>query len=154
NDIQYLIKWKDYEEDQNTWEFVDNILDKELINTYWDSKYDNGMSFVQMKRLIDEGEMFSRPSSTGNRNKTRSRGLRPPGHDIPQFYDPDWDPCIDNVVSMFRDPSDDELYVVLSWKLGKLRRKHTIHTMAEVRRRCPQKIIEFFESRSAFKYDE
>ncbi|CAG8581024.1 6036_t:CDS:2, partial [Paraglomus occultum] len=36
--IQYLIKWKGYPTEQNTWEYRDNVYCESLLGKYWDSK--------------------------------------------------------------------------------------------------------------------
>ena len=35
DDLQYLVKWKNYPASQNTWESYDNFDDVNIIRTYW-----------------------------------------------------------------------------------------------------------------------
>ncbi|CAG8499545.1 9693_t:CDS:2 [Acaulospora colombiana] len=131
NHIQYLIKWKYYGEDENTWEPVNNMwatVDENLIKTYWDSRYENDAPIGLVSDDEDDGEVITRatftPTSTTNRrggNKSRRKlRKRPPGHNIPRFFEPEWDPYVDRIVSMFRDPSDGELYAVVNYLQGLL----------------------------------
>jgi len=57
---QYLIRWKDYDEDADTWEYVKNLDCADKLNEYWETK--NGANqincFAQQRRF--------EPSEGGN----------------------------------------------------------------------------------------
>ncbi|KAI7871202.1 hypothetical protein BDF14DRAFT_1764296 [Spinellus fusiger] len=47
NSIDYLIKWKNYEDDQNTWENESNIFCDDLVKIYWTSKKTTKKDFLR-----------------------------------------------------------------------------------------------------------
>ncbi|RHZ79492.1 hypothetical protein Glove_144g19 [Diversispora epigaea] len=142
NRIQYLIKWRNYDEKESTWESVENILDEDLIKTYWELKSKE----VKETETTDDSTVKEKP----RRRKVRPKSSPPNDHNIPRFFDPDWDSYVNSIVTMFRDPWDNEIYVVILWNKTESMHQHTVHTLAEARRRCPLGLIKFFESRAVF----
>ncbi|ORZ40167.1 hypothetical protein BCR44DRAFT_1424539 [Catenaria anguillulae PL171] len=91
---QYWIKWEGYPESQNTWEYDRNVLDKSLIEAYWDSYADNRMReaeemcamekqrYEKAKKQYEEAKRkFVREMSSGQAQIEEEPNLEDEEHD-------------------------------------------------------------------------
>ncbi|KAI7859342.1 chromo domain-like protein [Circinella umbellata] len=62
--LQYEIKWKDYSDEDNTWENEANVFAIDLINTYWDSR--GGQEALKAAR---SGKKVKKVNSPGIKDK-------------------------------------------------------------------------------------
>ncbi|KAG2224466.1 hypothetical protein INT45_010532 [Circinella minor] len=67
--LQYEIKWKDYSEEDNTWENETNVFAIDLINTYWDSR--GGQEALKAAR---SGKKVKKVNSPGIKDKGKQSG--------------------------------------------------------------------------------
>ncbi|CAG8466001.1 7057_t:CDS:2 [Acaulospora morrowiae] len=58
--------------------------------------------------------------------------------------DTNWDPHVEYIETIQRDPKTEKLYIVIRWKSG----LKTIHWADDANTRCPQKILNFYESKT------
>lgn len=140
--VEYLIKWLGYPESESTWQSVDTMNCPDLIAAF-------------------EKE---HPSSPGTRKIGTSPGkaikgplvqARPADTKGPLELDPqkpwapgDWEEAVDSVDTVTRAESG-QLHVWLLWKTGELSEE----LAEEANIRCPQKVIEFYQSRLKFPGD-
>ncbi|CAG8484726.1 11762_t:CDS:2 [Gigaspora margarita] len=66
--------------------------------------------------------------------------------DIQVEYNNSWDPYLECVVYILKDHKFEKLFIVLKWING----QETVHWADDAYSRCPQKVIEFFESNIIF----
>lgn len=139
---EYLIKWSGYPESESTWQTVDTMSCPELIAAF-------------------EGE--HPPSPTRGTAGPRDGGPRTasPRHvrsvDTKGPFAPsaepwtmgDWEEEVESVDTVTRSDSG-QLHVWLLWRSGEISEE----LAEEANIRCPQKVIEFYQSRLKFPGDK
>jgi hypothetical protein len=84
NQFEYLVKWKNFSNADNTWEPADNFSEKDIITKYWsslDSKSEgsNGkpetLNKKKQQKKILKDKILTRSNSPINRPVTRSSSL-------------------------------------------------------------------------------
>ncbi|ORX79111.1 chromo-domain-containing protein [Basidiobolus meristosporus CBS 931.73] len=135
---QYLLKWKGYPEEENTWEDEENLFCHELIEKYLKSK--------------ETPKKTRTPKSKVRSNKRRrtessdEESVAPQEQSADEEDSEDWESLVKEVETVERDESD-QLKVYLIWNNG----KRTVHDAEDANKRCPQKVIAFYEAHLRFK---
>ncbi|KAF0445841.1 chromobox protein-like 1-like [Gigaspora margarita] len=160
--VSYLVKWKGYPDEENSWKLQDEIIKyAELLEYYWESVENQPSSKSISKEISSSSSsMTTDPSKSiienvnvkkkqkeGNKIDRNSEKHRL-GNNIPRFYEPDWDLHVECIEAIFHGESNREVLAIIKWKSHKLQ---TLHSIEEVKRRCPQQIIRYYETRSHFK---
>ncbi|KAI9314208.1 hypothetical protein BX666DRAFT_1971420 [Dichotomocladium elegans] len=84
--VDYLIKWKGYDESDNTWEHESNVHAPELIEAYWaDKGGKEGQKAARMEKKKKKEESPRRRRSLINRKKEISTPKE--SHDLSASYD-------------------------------------------------------------------
>ncbi|CAG8800564.1 26227_t:CDS:2, partial [Racocetra persica] len=117
---------------------VERILDHKFINgsvsylVKWHGYPDEENSW----KLQDEISEAVNVKKQNEGNKMgRNSGKYCLGDSIPRFYEPDWDSHIECIETIYHDESSKDILAIIKWKSHKLR---TLHSIEEVKRRCPQ----------------
>ncbi|CAG8757369.1 13604_t:CDS:2, partial [Gigaspora rosea] len=141
----------------------------ELLEYYWES-VENQPSSKSISKEISSSSMTIDPiiesnsskivngssSKNGNKKKKqkednkfdRNSEKHHLSNNIPRFYEPDWDSHVECIEAIFHGESSREVLAIIKWKSHKLQ---TLHSIEEVKRRCPQQIIRYYEIHSHFK---
>ncbi|CAG8668629.1 1080_t:CDS:2, partial [Paraglomus brasilianum] len=161
--MKYYIKWKGYPSDENTWEFSDNLNCSDLVQAYWlESKERNNVKDKKKKHKTKGGSSKRSETPepveekdakrqrirerTDENDKTRRNRAKNTREKSDNEEDEDWDNQITSVETVTRDEKSNELMVYLRWKNGDTSK----HTAKEANRKCPQKMIKFYEQRLTF----
>ncbi|RKP25845.1 hypothetical protein SYNPS1DRAFT_28431 [Syncephalis pseudoplumigaleata] len=155
---QYLIKWKGYPDEENTWEDVNNVHAEDLVEDYWrkheasqmpkkESKLKRKRSNLDHHTVKVEDDVPSKKPADGTTH-TADRaptGSEPPANTSDMDYSVNWEECVDKVETVER-ATNNSLLVYLLWKNG----KQTIHHSSQIRERCPHKLLDFYEAHLRF----
>ncbi|CAG8546658.1 5021_t:CDS:2, partial [Paraglomus occultum] len=162
--MKYYIKWKGYPSDENTWESADNLNCDDLVQAYWlQSKERNNKEKKKKHKYKTKGGSSKRSETpdrfeekdakrqrirdrTDENDKTRRNRTKHTREKSDNDEDEDWDNQITSVETVTRDEKSNELMVYLRWKNGDTSK----HTAKEANRKCPQKMIKFYEQRLTF----
>lgn len=127
--IEYLLKWKGYGEEDNTWEPKENLDCMELIATY-----ENKRKEAKKKKEASAAEKRKSTSSGGDSKKKKSDDDRPRGFD--RGLDPE------RIIGA--TDSSGELMFLIKWKGSD---EADLVPSREANVKCPQTVIKFYEER-------
>jgi len=144
--VQYFLKWKGYPDSENTWEDESNVFAQDLIDDYWQN--------ANQSKSTPGRPTKTTPKTSATKTKTpksepvnKKRKIQEDDDLQQQLIDSeDWEEQVDEVETVERN-ANGELMIYLNWKSG----HKTIHLAEIVNRKCPQKIIKFYESHLRFK---
>ncbi|KAF0496462.1 heterochromatin protein 1-like [Gigaspora margarita] len=106
----------------------------------------NGRFLVDFRRLKIERGKRRQYGKKSTSSKSRSNEDECEEEiDIEVEYN-SWDPYLERVVYILKDNKFEKLFIVLRWING----QETVHWADDVYNRCPQKVIEFYESSTIF----
>ncbi|KAI7820026.1 hypothetical protein BC939DRAFT_378061, partial [Gamsiella multidivaricata] len=146
--LYYCLKWKGYSNDENTWEHETSVFCDVYVNEYWrryekaggsrDDALGEDPEFRRMKRLAK-----AKQSSKRNQDALLP-DLSPL---LEQSSTNSWEDHVDKIETVEQRPSDrGDLVVHLRWKAGQL----TEHASQEIHKRCPLKLLEYYERHLLF----
>ncbi|ORY04402.1 chromo domain-like protein [Basidiobolus meristosporus CBS 931.73] len=138
NKTQYFLKWKGYPEEDNTWEDEDNLFCHELIEEYLKSK--------EIPQNTPGSKNTRKPAKRAKSDSSDEDVASPTKKPVNGGDPESWEDQVKEVETVERDESD-QLKIYLIWKNG----KRTVHNAEDANRRCPQKVIKFYESHLKFK---
>lgn len=164
--VEYKVKWLGYPESENTWQTVESMNCPTLVAQFEEKRGATPASKSRRNgkiRAASSPRSKARPGSGvggGRRGRQLGRSLTPDKEaeagragrgsrktktsSSSKWTPGDWDELVDHIDTVTRDK--DVLLVWISWNDGRL----TEELAAEANIRCPQKIIEFYESRLKF----
>ncbi|CEP18616.1 hypothetical protein [Parasitella parasitica] len=148
NMVEYLIKWKDYAPEFNTWEKEHNVYSKGLINIYWAKQ---PYTLTQFKKKTHEGESSipkKRPASSqatkidrkqlAQEIKSSQISTSPPTGLV-------WTD-IDAIVNVFHSEPN-TYFAEVKWPGGK---RNTYIPTRIIKKYNPLKLIYYYESQLEF----
>ncbi|KAJ8663918.1 hypothetical protein O0I10_000193 [Lichtheimia ornata] len=159
---KYLIKWKGYSDEENTWESEDNIAAPELMDEYWRNHGDDADTARENKRkrvtTPDEDARAMPPPPPRTPRRTRQddnqrqrlgrRTVKFNGHDVivddayPQNADNiDWEKEV-KAVELVGPQANGGLEAVIQWNDG----KYSLHPCPLLHRKCPIKLLKYYEN--------
>ena len=110
--VEYLVKWKGWEDpDDNTWEPINNLDCKDLIDEYEANHPDEKKEESGTKRKA-ESESSSKPSKPAKKQDTRPKGF---ARGL----------TAEKIIGATNDPG--ELYFLIKVKIRKTRKKYSIN---------------------------
>ncbi|KAI8388127.1 uncharacterized protein BYT42DRAFT_559041 [Radiomyces spectabilis] len=123
---QYLCKWVGFDIEAASWESAEEIEAQcpDAVESYW-RKYKLGE--LEDRESLDNINLVSDPWTTLNEIDT-------------------WEDAIQEIATVERSRKSG-LIVYVIWKNG----MKTVHHSSELYRKCPQKVISYFESKLSFK---
>lgn len=137
--VEYLIKWLGYPESESTWQAVDTMNCPELI-----AAFEREHSSSPARSAGASGRRTASPH-----RQVRSADTKGPFEPDSKPWTPgDWEDAVDSVDTVTRTDSG-QLHVWLLWRSGELSEE----LAEEANVRCPQKVIEFYQSRLKFPGD-
>ncbi|CAG8614587.1 1314_t:CDS:2, partial [Cetraspora pellucida] len=171
--VSYLVKWRGYPDEENSWKLQDEIIKyAELLEYYWEhfdshptkstpkeiptTTTDSTLSSKSIVEANSSKIVDKSNSKTVNVKKKQNESNKMDnnseknhlGDNIPRFYEPDWDSHVECIETIYRDECSKDILAIIKWKSHKLR---TLHSIEEVKRRCPQQVIKYYETNSRFK---
>lgn len=133
--IEYLLKWKGYGDEDNTWEPKENLDCEDLILNFekiWKEKN---------KKKTDAGSSKSaekRKSTSGPSSDAKKKGKD--SDDRPRGFDRGLDP--ERIIGA--TDSSGELMFLIKWKMSD---EADLVPAREANVKCPQTVIKFYEER-------
>jgi len=129
--LEYLLKWKGYSDEDNTWEPAENLDCPELISAYEEAD----------KKKKEKEKEKKRKTGTGAGDESAKKKKKPAEDDSkPRGFDRGLDP--DRIIGA--TDSSGELMFLIKWK-GSDEADLVPARQANVR--CPQTVIQFYEER-------
>ena len=128
--VEYLLKWKGYGDEDNTWEPVENLDCQDLIDEF-------ERKLKEKKAKKEEAKKKS--SSTGS-SSDKPEKKRKPDDDRPRGFDRNLDP--ERIIGA--TDSSGELMFLIKWKGSD---EADLVPAREANVKCPQTVIKFYEER-------
>ncbi|KAG2193459.1 hypothetical protein INT46_007727 [Mucor plumbeus] len=146
--VEYLIKWKDYAPEFNTWEKERNVYSKGLVNSYWASQPYTLSQFKKKTHENNSSVPKKRPASSQSTKVDRKQlaqeikssqiSTAPPSGLV-------WSD-IDAIVNVFHsEPST--YFAEVKWTNGQ---RNTYIPTRIIKKYSPLKLIYFYESQLEF----
>lgn len=129
--VEYLLKWKGYGDEDNTWEPVENLDCQDLIDEF-ERK-------LKEKKAKKEEASKRKPSSTGS-SSDKPEKKRKPDDDRPRGFDRGLDP--EKIIGA-TDSSGDLMFLI-KWKGSD---EADLVPAREANVKIPQTVIKFYEER-------
>ncbi|PVU86799.1 hypothetical protein BB561_006539 [Smittium simulii] len=131
-----------------------NAMSEGLVDMYWQELQAKG---ILKDEIMNPSKIKKRPLSTGKAmgsvkesakkrtlNDSRAEPIELEGEAFPP-EDESWESYIDFIEAIDRVP-EIGLMIYVKWKSG----KKSVHPSSVINKRCPQKIIKFYEERLRF----
>jgi len=134
--VEYLLKWKGYGDDDNTWEPVENLECPELINAYEEER---------KKKEVEKKEDKKRKSAPVEKEKEKKKDVPAKKKAVEEDNRPrGFDRGLDPEKIIGATDSSGELMFLIKWK-GTDEADLVPARQANVK--CPQVVIQFYEER-------
>ncbi|KAI8970505.1 hypothetical protein BDB01DRAFT_855422 [Pilobolus umbonatus] len=153
--LEYLIKWKNYDSDSNTWEREKNVFAHGLINEYWNKQPYSRSDFLKTekkKTVKKTSHSPVTPDSTQENAHNGNPSLQTPKTPITKAQlsaappkKNGWDD-IEYITNIFHC-GNDILFAEIVWKNHK---EATFIPTRLIRKYNPLKLIEFYENNIVF----
>uniref|UniRef100_A0A914XAN4 Chromo domain-containing protein n=1 Tax=Plectus sambesii TaxID=2011161 RepID=A0A914XAN4_9BILA len=147
-DVLYLLKWKGYTSDDNTWEPAKNLNCPKLIEEFEKSRQNSTPSTIVRSSANGHTSTNSNPTKKRARRSNSTTSTTPLSITMERVSSP---PVPVKKIVVFpekivgaSDDTDGKLRFLVKWK-GK--KEHEWLSNAEVREKFPQMLIDFYESR-------
>ncbi|KAL2069490.1 hypothetical protein VTL71DRAFT_14169 [Oculimacula yallundae] len=163
-EIKYEVKWEGFEKKSDrTWEpeenletasgmlndYLASVGGKELILSAWEEKKAEAAAGKKGKKRGRASTGVENGAKRGR--KTHPSSGTPPASSFAADFKPPTGSWEDTVVAIDAcEGSEGSVVVYLTWKGG----YKTQHPLAQVYKRCPQKMLHFYESHLVFKKNE
>jgi chromobox protein 1 len=146
--VQYLIKWENYDDAENTWENQDNVFCDDLVAEYERDHPEPPTEVMESPRLVGEsahhyGNNHSAIPASSSKDSTPKKPKKTRQDIVSNGV---WEDDVDEVATMERN-SNGDLIIHLLWKDGTT----SAHKSNIVNINCPHKVIRFYEERLRFK---
>ncbi|CAG8594537.1 10007_t:CDS:2, partial [Dentiscutata erythropus] len=106
--VSYLVKWKGYPEDENSWKLQDEIIKyAELIEYYWEN-FENHPSSKSLSKGISPSSMTT-DSTLPSQSIIETNSSKIVGDNIPRFYEPDWDSHVECIETIYHDETNNSI---------------------------------------------
>ncbi|KAK4510438.1 Rho GTPase activating protein [Mucor velutinosus] len=146
--VEYLIKWKDYAPEYNTWEKERNVYSKGLISNYWSTQPYTLTAFKKKLHETDSTIPKKRPAAPPATKVDRKKvaqeirssqiSTAPPSGLV-------WSD-VEAIVNVFHsEPAT--FFAEVKWKNGQ---RNTYIPTRIIKKYCPQQLIAFYESQIEF----
>lgn len=166
-ELQYKIKWEGYEKKSDiTWEPEENLESaSKLLNEYLKSVGGKDLilaDWAEKKALAESSKKGkkrgrSSPSSVNNSIKRTRKSIKhpastsPPASAIAAKFEPPSGSWEEEVIAIDAcEGTQGNVIVYLTWKGG----HKSQHPLAQIYKRCPQKMLKFYEDHLVFKKSE
>ena len=126
--IEYLLKWKGYGDEDNTWEPKENLDCEDLIQAFEKARKDKAKKKEEVKRKSGPGG--------GSSDSKKKKG----DDDRPRGFDRNLDP--ERIIGA--TDSSGELMFLIKWKGSD---EADLVPAREANVKCPQTVIKFYEER-------
>jgi len=134
--VEYLVKWKGWEDpDDNTWEPINNLDCKDLIDEYEANHPEEKKEESGTKRKA-ESESSSKPSKPAKKQDTRPKGF---ARGL----------TAEKIIGATNDPG--ELYFLIKWRGSD---EADLVPAKEANLKIPQIVIKFYEERLNWYEDD
>ncbi|KAI8360053.1 hypothetical protein B0O80DRAFT_367316, partial [Mortierella sp. GBAus27b] len=127
--LSYHLKWKGYPDSDNTWERDKSVFCKDLVEAYWE------------RYLADGG---SKADARGKEPKSNGQAIEVRENWKPPKSWTTWDEHVEVVQTVERSIMGMTVHV--TWKNG----KESELPLEEAHKKCPQKLIAFYEQHLKF----
>ncbi|KAJ8661616.1 hypothetical protein O0I10_002423 [Lichtheimia ornata] len=132
---EYLIKWKNYDEDSNTWENEKNVFSEDLMKKYWDEK--NKERNNKKRSTATSSSMKKKRKQERDNDSKVEVSIHPPSG-------LEWEDA-KRVVHIFADKTS-ELFGRVEWPDDQT----TLYRTSILRDEIPGLLIDFYEKHLAF----
>ncbi|KAH7346318.1 putative chromatin-associated protein swi6 [Rhexocercosporidium sp. MPI-PUGE-AT-0058] len=165
-EIKYEVKWEGFDKRADrTWEpeenletasgilseYLASVGGKELIMSAWEEKKAEAAGKKGKKRGRVSTGTHENGAKRGRKSKDHPASATPPSSAFAADFKPPTGSWEDAVVAIDAcEGSEGSVVVYLTWKGG----HKTQHPLAQVYKRCPQKMLHFYESHLVFKKNE
>ncbi|KAG4420056.1 hypothetical protein IFR04_006815 [Cadophora malorum] len=167
-EIKYEVKWEGFEKKSDrTWEpeenletaavilgeYLESVGGKDLILSTWEEKKAEAASGKKGKKRgrASTGTPLENGAKRGRKSKDHPASATPPSSVAAADFKPPTGSWEDAVVAIDAcEGTEGSVVVYLTWKGG----HKTQHPLAQVYKRCPQKMLHFYESHLVFKKNE
>ena len=150
-ELKFEIKWEGFEKKSDrTWEPEENLLTAEkVLNAYLEKHGGKEQMIAEFQEMKNAGSKKRGRSSTGGAVNGAKRGKKSNGtaSSTPPLGAVEFKPPTGNweeevVMIDACEGSEGSVVVFLTWKGG----QKTQHPLVQVYKRCPQKMLKFYES--------
>ncbi|OAD65749.1 hypothetical protein PHYBLDRAFT_160783 [Phycomyces blakesleeanus NRRL 1555(-)] len=164
NTVEYLIKWHNYGDDQNTWENESNIFSETLVDEYWTSKGSSRDKFLKAesekrkKRVkkpktnveVKDSKRQKAISTSSDTKLSESRKKKPNVNGFPNSVREPPPGLTWNDVSVVQEVFSDQykkLFSQVKWSNGQI----TFCTNESLRKNCPIPLLKYYEAHLEFQ---
>ncbi|ORY94937.1 hypothetical protein BCR43DRAFT_337443 [Syncephalastrum racemosum] len=163
--LKYEVKWKNYDDDYNTWEPARMIHQDcpELVQEYWANKPNKPCNLPKIKKRKRNELDESDESDTSDASPIEERfglafeeqdllpRMRKEGYRVARFSPfptnlTDWNLELRAIHTVQRIKRTDQLVAYVSWANG----EKTVHCVEELHEKCPDSLIDYYQSRIRF----
>merc|ERR1711894_66739 len=127
--IEYLLKWKGYGDEDNTWEPKENLECEEMM-----------AEFERKRKEKTKKDAEKRKSAGGGSGNEKNEKKKKGGDDAPRGFDRKLEP--DRIIGA--TDSSGELMFLIKWKNSD---EADLVPAREANTKCPQTVIKFYEER-------
>jgi len=135
--ILYLIKWKDYSEDENTWEPIENLECQEMIDEF---------EAKENKEVIDEG-IKNKKKTTTSRSSGSAKKVKEARSSSNASQRTGFDEGLTVEEILGATDTAGELMFLIKWKE---RNEASLISAKVANIKCPQQVIEYLETKITF----
>ncbi|KAK6598769.1 chromo domain-containing protein [Botrytis cinerea] len=153
--LRFQVKWEGYEKKSDmTWEPEENLeTAQDILNVYLETRRQKQRKRSKKKKRGRPSAGVSTPQSNGKRSRKNGHpasSTPPASREAVQFKPPQgsWEDEVVTIEAM--EGPNAEVIVYLTWK-GGAKSQHPLH---QVYKRCPQKMLSFYERHLVFKKTE
>jgi len=160
--LRFEVKWEGFDKKADrTWEPIENLETAPKILEAYLAKFGGKEALMEAweEKKASKGKKRGRASTGGETNETKrgkKNGVHPTDSDAPasfrraEFKPPsgNWEEAVVGIDAC--EGTEGSIVVYLTWKGG----EKTQHPLHQVYKRCPQKMLKFYESHLVFKKND
>ncbi|KPM35527.1 hypothetical protein AK830_g11032 [Neonectria ditissima] len=157
--LKFQVKWEGYDSKGDlTWEPEENLIDtaKEILSAYYESKGGRDKIFEETEKASKTKKRRRATNGTPSTSKRSRRSGTHPSQTTPPVTTKKWSPPAGSwedeieTIDACEDEGSGKLVVYLIWKNG----QKTKHDTAVIYKKCPQKMLSFYERHVKIIRDE